>query len=44
MSKASAASGLVYVYEYPSEEQVIYPDGTACVGVLGGIVAVRDTR
>ncbi len=90
VSKASAANGLVYVYEYPSEEQVVYPDGepltgpedpwyltaidvrtgrrvwsqltgtglgynnnyapitlgpdgTAYVGVLGGILAVRDT-
>ncbi len=91
VSKASAATGLVYVYEYPSEEQVRYVDGepltgpehpwyltavdartgrrvwsrltgtglgynnnyapitlgldgTAYVGVMGGIVAVRDTR
>jgi hypothetical protein len=91
VSKASASTGLVYVYEYPSEEQVRYrdgepltgpedpwyltavdartgrrvwsrltgtglgynnnyapitlgPDGTAYVGVMGGIVAVRDGR
>ncbi len=91
VSKASTRTGLVYVYEYPSEEQVVYPggepltgpedpwyltaidartgkrawsrltgtglgfnnnyapitlgpDGTAYVGVLGGILAVRDTR
>lgn len=90
VSKASVSTGLVYVYEYPSEEQVVYPegepltgpadpwyltavdvrtgkrvwsrltgtglgynnnyapitlgpDGTAYVGVLGGILAVRDT-
>ena len=91
VSKASAATGLVYVYEYPSAAQVTYrdgeepatgpedpwyltaldartgerewsvmtgtglgynnnyapitlgPDGTAYVGALGGILAVRDT-
>ncbi len=91
VSKVSTHTGLVYVYEYPSEDQVVYPDGepltgpedpwyltaidarsgkrvwsrltgtglgfnnnyapitlgpdgTAYVGVMGGILAVRDTR
>ena len=91
VSKASAATGLVYVYEHPAADEVRYragqkpdngaedpwyltaldlrtgqrvwsaltgvglgynnnyapitfgPDGTAYVGVLGGLVAVRDT-
>jgi outer membrane protein assembly factor BamB len=92
VSKASAATGLVYVYEHPAADEVRYrdgqrpsggpedpwyltaldartgkrvwsvltgvglgynnnyapitlgPDGTAYVGVLGGLIAVRDTR
>ena len=91
VSKASTATGLVYVYEHPAADEVRYvggepvtgpedpwyltaldartgrrvwsvftgvglgynnnyapitlgPDGTAYVGVLGGLVAVRDTR
>jgi hypothetical protein len=92
VSKASAAAGLVYVYEHPTAQQVQYagrrppnalasdpwyftaldirtgkrvwsklvgyglgynnhyapititPDGTAYVGVLGGLVALRDSR
>jgi outer membrane protein assembly factor BamB len=90
VSKASAATGLVYVYEHPAADEVRYrgdgpgspedpwyltaldlrtgrrvwsvltgsglgynnnyapitfgPDGTAYVGTLGGLVAVRDTR
>jgi outer membrane protein assembly factor BamB len=90
VSKASSATGLVYIYEHPSADEVRYksqqpatgpedpwyltaldarngrrvwsvftgvglgynnnyapitlgPDGTAYVGVLGGLVAVRDT-
>ena len=90
VSKASAATGLIYVYEHPAADEVRYrpgqqpdgaedpwyltaldlrtgkrawsaltgvglgynnnyapitfgPDGTAYVGVLGGLVAVRDT-
>ena len=92
VSKASTATGLVYVYEYPAADAgpvrpdgepltgpedpwyltaidartgrrvwsvftgvglgynnnyapiTLGPDGTAYVGVLGGLVAVRDTR
>ncbi|HET7531479.1 MAG TPA: hypothetical protein VFJ98_11010 [Mycobacteriales bacterium] len=90
VSKASAATGLVYVYEHPAAGEVRYrgdepdspedpwyltaldlrtgrrvwsvltgsglgynnnyapitfgPDGTAYIGTLGGLVAVRDTR
>lgn len=91
VSKVSAATGLLYVYEHPAADEVHYtsgepatgpedpwyltaidartgtrvwsvltgtglgynnnyapitfgPDGTAYVGVLGGLVAVRDTR
>jgi hypothetical protein len=91
VSKASSATGLVYVYEHPSADEVRYrdgeetdspedpwyltaldvrtgrrvwsaltgsglgynnnyapitlgPDGTAYIGTLGGLVAVRDTR
>lgn len=91
VSKVSAATGLLYVYEHPAADEVRYtdgepatgpedpwyltaldartghrvwsqltgvglgynnnyapitfgPDGTAYVGVLGGLVAVRDTR
>jgi outer membrane protein assembly factor BamB len=91
VSKASTATGLVYVYEHPAVDEISYPDGepltgpqdpwyltaldartgerrwsvrtgvglgynnnyapitlgpdgTAYVGVLGGILAVRDTR